>query len=131
MQPVYYPQPLPARSAVPRVVGILAIIFSVIGMSSSALFTWGPLEDLHRSHDPDTDFAIMWTYLWGGLSAVIFLLHLIGGVFAVGYRKIGLRLLTAYAVAAIVLVLVDLFILYIINPTGHRIKNNLTYPHTF
>lgn len=112
MQPTYTPAIVSARSAIPRVVGILAIIFSVLGFGASILFTWGPLHDLRRwGADRDMPSVIDWLYTWAAISAGLFVLHLVGGVLACRYRKLGLRLLTGYAVGALVLIVVDLVLL--------------------
>jgi len=126
----YYPQLAPpSRSGIPRVVGILAIIFSCMGAAGSLLFSAGPLSDLHRHRD-ELGFIITWVYLWAGISALLFVLHLVGGIFAVMYRSIGLRLLTGYAVAAIVLVVLDLVLLNGFAPDVYRVKKSLAFPRT-
>jgi hypothetical protein len=129
----FYPQVTQPRSSIPRVVGILAVIFAVIGAASSALFTWGPLDDFKWHRDaPGVSFMVKFLYLWGGLSAVLFILHLVGGILAITYRAIGLRLLIAYAVGALVLVVLDLVVIWFAAPSGahHRIEDSLQIPHT-
>ena len=134
MQPMQfhpYPPPAPRRSAVPKVVGIIALVFSWVGLGGSVLFTFGPLHDLQRhSSDESFGFALTWVYLWAAASFVIFILHLVGAILALLYRTIGLRLLTAYAVAALMLVLLDMVILYGFMPGGYWVRTSLTFPRT-
>lgn len=127
----YYPLPStpPRRSAIPRVIGILAIVFACIGVLGSLTFTLGPLSDLRRHRD-ELGFVITWIYLWMAISFVIFGLHVVGGILAVTYRKIGLRLLTAYGVAAVLLVVLDMLILWGFAPHGFRVESSLTWPRT-
>ncbi len=125
-----YPVPAPRRSALPKVVGIIALVFACVGLAGSLLFTIGPLHDLHRHDDEALGFAITWAYLWLAISFVIFLLHLVGGILAILHRTIGLRLLTAYAVAALMLIVLDMVILYGFMPSGYWVKTSLTFPRT-
>jgi hypothetical protein len=132
MQPRYSPF-APPRSGIPRVVGILAIVFAVLGLAFSILFTWGPLDDIGRRGvdrmGRHGGFVINWIYIWIAISFLLFVLHLIGGVLAVTYRRLGLRLLTAYAVAALVLVVADLLILHGF-VSGRRFMESLVWPRT-
>src|SRR5688572_10380673 len=104
---MYTPYTTPMRSAIPRAVGVIAIVFAVLGFGASMLFTWGPLDDISRWGDArlgrHAELIVAWLYIWGALSLVLFLVHVIGGVYAVTYKPIGLKLLTAYAVGALVL----------------------------
>jgi hypothetical protein len=129
-QSPYYPQLAPPpRSGIPRVIGILAIVFSCMGAAGSLLFTLGPIADLDR-HREALGFIMTWVYLWAGISFGLFVLHLVGGVLAVMYRSIGLRLLTGYAVAAIVLIVLDLILLNGFAPDVYRVKKSLVFPRT-
>jgi hypothetical protein len=128
-QSPYYPQLAPTRSGIPRVIGILAIIFSCMGAAGSLLFTLGPIADLNRHRD-ELGFIMTWVYLWAGISFGLFVLHLVGGILAVTYRTIGLRLLTGYAVAALVLIVLDLVLLNGFAPDLYRVKKSLAFPRT-
>lgn len=127
----FQPQRTPARSAIPRTIGILAIIFACIGLGGSILFSLGPLSDVVRWRDDaeQLGFIVTWLYLWAALSMVLFVLHLVGGILACTYRPIGLRLLTAYAVGALILVVLDLVLLngYV---SGWRFRESLTIPRS-
>lgn len=98
-------------SHIPRVVGILAIVFSVIGVGMSLVFALGPISDLTRRSWPNRELLATWLWAWGGVSVVLFALHLTGGILATMNRRLGLRLMTGYAVAAIILVVIDLGIM--------------------
>jgi hypothetical protein len=105
MQPV----PLaPRRSAVPRVVGVLAFICAVIGLGMSFIWWFGPLDDVKRWDDRgELGGVVTWLHVWMAISGVLFLVHLIGGIVAVQYKRSGLKLLTIYSIAAIALAILD------------------------
>lgn len=124
--PVGYPPTgygFPPRSAIPKVVGILAIIFSAFGLFGSVIWTVGPLSDIHM-WDVGSELSQMttWMYLWMVLSIGLFVVHLIGGIFAIQYKPGGLRLLGIYATSAIVLVVVDIILDFalVAHLEGHR-----------
>ena len=128
MQPYYTPQHV--RSAIPRVVGIIAIIFAVIGVGCSAIWTWGSLHDikLWGGHEK-LGFVVNWLYLWMAVSVVLFAVHLTGGVMACTYKPLGLRLLTGYAVGALVLIAIDLIVVHGF-VSGRRWTDSITIPRT-
>ncbi|MEO8703948.1 MAG: hypothetical protein ABI867_28115 [Kofleriaceae bacterium] len=115
-------------SAVPRAIGVLAMVFSCIGLGMAILFTWGPLHDL-RHHEPSS--LNTWLYVFALVSFVLFAVHLTGGILAAMNRTLGLRLLTGYAVGALVLLAIDLVFVLAIAPSGHRVWSSLTMPHVF
>ena len=121
-QPYPYMPPMPMRpqrSGVPRVVGILAIIFACVGLIGSAIWHFGPLSDVKRWHYQDQlSSVVTWMWIWMGLSVVVFVLHLVGGILAVQYKRVGLRLLTVYAIAALVLALADVVLCNALYPGG-------------
>jgi hypothetical protein len=123
----FVPQLAPTRSTMPRMVGILAITFACIGFALAVLFTAGPLHDLR--HTSDKGSADLWMYAFAGLSLLLFALHLAGGILAAGYRTIGLRLLTGYAVGALALVAIDLVYVLAIVPQSSRVVTSLVKPH--
>jgi hypothetical protein len=133
MQPGYYytPPNSPYRSGIPRVVGILAIIFAVIGIGGSAFWTWGCLHDirLFDGRSKISGFIIDWVYIWAAASFVLFAVHLVGGILAIQYKQLGLRLLTGYAVGALVLIAIDLVVM-IGFVKGSRWVESLTIPRT-
>jgi hypothetical protein len=102
-----------ARSAIPRVIGVMAIVFACIGFALALLFGLAQLRNTSRWDDADEFSALLtWYEIWLGTSIVLFALHLFGGVFSCMYRKLGLRLLTAYGIGAVALVIIDLVSLH-------------------
>lgn len=83
----------PSRNQVPKVVGILAIIFSSLGLFWSMRDMWGVLALL------DKDGGSIWT-AGAALSLAIFGVHLTAGIMAVGYRKSAPLMFVVYAVLA-------------------------------
>jgi hypothetical protein len=97
------------RSAKPKVIGILAIIFASFGLLSAAV-PLGMEDEMRRHHVTWSSLGAYGTWLgiWVVRSLVISGLHLAGGIQAVRYRSSGPRLLTIYGVLALVLIAVDL-----------------------
>jgi hypothetical protein len=109
--PVQY-RPPPQRSAIPRVVGILAIVFCVLGLLMSLGATLGPKDDLEL-WEVTTDqlgFFGTWLDIYLVLSVGVFALHLAGGIAAVAYKRSGPPLITIYAIVAILLSVVDVVV---------------------
>src|SRR5688572_12703568 len=116
------------RSAIPRVVGIIAIIFAVIGVGCSAFWTWGSLHDIKLwDGGSKLGFVVNWLYVWMAVSVLLFAVHLAGGVMACQYKPLGLRLLTGYAVGALVLIALDLVVV-VGFVSGRRWVDSITIP---
>jgi hypothetical protein len=144
LPPAYGHSYPPGRPATPRVVGILGLIFAVIGLGSSLLFTFGPLSDLQRaqrrveyalSHLPDTgrpDVGAItsWLYAWLAVSVVLFAVHLAGSILAIAYKRAAPKLLTGYAVGAIILLVIDLVMVQFYVPKGFYLDGSVTISHT-
>jgi hypothetical protein len=134
---MYYgaPQP-PQRSAIPRVVGILAIIFACMGIFWSAVFVMGPLDDMEQiGLDDEATSLVTWMKVWLGISGLVFVLHLIGGIMAVTYKKVGLTLLNVYAIVAILLAAADVALMFALLPSSGEawllnryFKEEVVYP---
>jgi hypothetical protein len=127
-----YPQP-PRRTATPRVVGIIGVVFAWIGLGSSAVFTFGPLSDIQRwSHGDDLGAVTNWLYAWMALSAVVFGLHFVGSLLAIMYKQVGPKLLTSYAVSAIALLVTDLVMVHTLVPKhfDHDVYGSVAISHT-
>lgn len=102
----------PQRSGVPRTLGILAIIFSIVGLLASMVWWWGPLSDVDKyGLRGQLHGTVTWLNVWMGISSIVFVLHLIGGILAAGYKRAGLRLLTVYAIVAILFAIIDVVVL--------------------
>ena len=114
-----YAQYLATRSAIPKVIGILAICFASVGALGSGIWTFGPLEDLTRwDHDHVWGAMQTWLLVWGGLSVAVFALHLVSGIMSLLYRPSAPRLVTIYAIAALALLVVDLILVNVLAPSG-------------
>ena len=114
-----YVQYLARRSSIPRVVGTLALIFACIGLCSAALWVFGPLDDLSEwSRATGWSSVRAWLLVWGGLSVGVFALHLVAGIFAVMYRPHAPRLVTWYAIAALLLAALDAILVVTLAPSG-------------
>jgi hypothetical protein len=61
------------------------------------------------------------------ISFVLFAVHLTGGIMASMYKPLGLRLLTGYAVGALVLIGIDL-VISVGFVSGRRWRESITYP---
>ena len=131
---MYPPPPPPRRSAVPRVVGILALVFACLGIATSLIWTFGPLHDIDRWGEHERLGGIItWMYAWLAMSVVLFGVHLTGGILAIMYKPAGPRLLTGYAVGALALVVIDLVMMHGFVPrdfSGHDIRNSVTIART-
>jgi hypothetical protein len=114
-----YAQYLATRSAIPRVVGILATIFAAIGLLGSIIWVWGPGTDLSIRHrDGRWDAEHYWLLTWGALSAAVFVVHLVAGLMSISYRPSAPRLARIYGVAAIALALLDVVLVLALEPSG-------------
>jgi len=121
------PPPPPQRSAIPRVIGILATTFSVLGALFMAVWTFGPLSDLSKHHLLEQmSNLVSWFYARAALSVVVFGLHLAGGILTIIYKFAGLRLLTLYAVLAILLVIADVILVLVLMPDHIEGRAGLT-----
>jgi len=121
------PPPPPTRSAIPRVIGILATIFSVLGALFMGVWTFGPLSDLSNHHLLEQmSNLVTWFYACAVLSLVVFGLHLSGGIMAIVYKFTGLRLLTLYGVLAILLVVADAILVIALMPDHIEGRAGLT-----
>jgi hypothetical protein len=114
------PRP-PQRSAIPKVVGILAIVFACFGALFALVIHFGPLSDLNRWGVSRQAPALV-NWMWGSLalSAGVFALHMIGGITALMYRPVAPRLVTAYAILAILLAISDIVLSTMLVPANLR-----------
>jgi hypothetical protein len=106
---MYQGPPRPQRSVIPRVVGILAIVFSCIGALTALVIHFGPLADLER-WEVTRQASSLVSWMWGSLAlaGAVFVLHLVAGIAAVSYRPWAPRLISAYAILALLLAVTDL-----------------------
>lgn len=97
-------------SAIPRVVGILAIIFSVIGLLGSFTLSVGIAGVLDDKGIPYSALGTFgtWNVIFGILGLALFGLHLTGGILGVKYSRLAPRFITIYALLAIAIVAADI-----------------------
>lgn len=107
------------RPMTPRVVGILAIVFSCIGVLTRLVVTFGPKSDLDRwGVSLQMSGMITWLYVSLAIGVCLFILHMVGGITAVVYSRAAPRLITAYAIVAILLLVGDVVLMFALMP-GH------------
>jgi len=110
----------PSRSAIPKVLGVLAIVFSCVGLLGSAIWCFGPLSDLELNRDSDLGAIKTWLLVWMALSLGVFVIELVGGILAVQYKRSGLTALTYYAIAALALIVVDVILTNVLIPSHYQ-----------
>jgi len=112
---------------IPRVVGILAIIFAAFGAAGILIWTIGPISDIDKHHLREPMAGMLsWFYACAALSIVIFGLHLAGGIMATIYKFTGLRLLTLYGVLGILVAIADLVLVFALMPDHVEGRAGLT-----
>jgi hypothetical protein len=128
-----YPPPMPSRSVIPRVVGIIALPFACVGLVTSLVWTFGPLHDINRWGVSERLGGITtWLYAWLAISVLLFGVHLVGGILAILYKPAGLRVLTGYAVGALALIAIDLVMMHGFMPRipDHDVHSSVTMART-
>jgi hypothetical protein len=131
---VYQQQrPVILRSAIPRVVGILALVFAPLGMLFSLGWVAGPLDDLSRLDDVGAWSGFRaWLILWGLLSFGVFAVHLTAGILATMYKRGAPRWMTIYGISAIGLCIGDAILVGALAPSGgphHSALVDSVYAH--
>ena len=117
---------LVARSGIPRVIGILAIVFCAFGLLGTAIWTVGPIADIHAHDHTGRWHAVeLWMYVWCVLGVVIFGLHLTAGILAVMYRPSAPRFVSFYALLAIAVTIVDVLLVIVLSPSGRGDHHDL------
>jgi hypothetical protein len=124
--------PAPRRSSIPRVIGILAIVFAGLGILGSLAITLGVDEDMRKYGGTREAFGEFgtWTavYLW--LAAVLFAVHLTAGIQSVRYAASAPLWMTIYGALAIALVVLDIAVSVATFPhlASQQIWEDLVYP---
>jgi hypothetical protein len=135
MEMTPYQRWLATRSAIPKVIGILGIIFACLGVATSAIWTWGSLDDLtHWDRDGVWTGVETWLRVWGFASCALFAIHLTAALFALGYRPMAPRLVTVYSVVALTLIVIDVVLEIVLAPTDSNyyyrsIRDSTTIMH--
>lgn len=126
-------RPPQSRSAIPRVVGILAIVFAPIGLLYTLAITYGPKDEFHWLEITQEELGFFGTWLDVSLiiGVALFVLHLVAGIAAVSYRRSGPPLLSAYAIAALLLVVADVAIALSAPISDSLVHSELVLPRVF
>ena len=95
------------RSKIPKVVGILMIIFASIGLLSGLLNLAGNSGDAVLKKIPEWDTFRTITLITGVIGLAISALHLYGGIRAVGYKANAPKLAVTYGTVNIAVTLVN------------------------
>lgn len=106
----YAPRPGMDRSSIPKVVGILAIIFSVIGLLGALVQTFGIYGQLDEKHIPSSalgSFAT-WNIINMVLAAGVFGIHLAAGILSVRYSPRAPKFITIYGIFALALLVANI-----------------------
>ncbi len=128
------PQVLPTRtrSAIPKVIGILAIVFASLGIVGSLAMAFGFDEELARWGVTRHDLGDYGAWMMISLAPMtaLFALHLTAGILSVRYSRWAPNLMTAYAILALVLIAVDCIIIATTFPGGtqSRLFDDLAGP---
>lgn len=109
---------LPRRSAMPMVLGILAIVFSAIGLFGIAVLAFGFDKEMARHHVTYAglgDYGT-WIVVYSIVALAVFASHLTAGILGVRYSRRAPNVLTLYAIAALVLLVADVTLSVVLSP---------------
>lgn len=128
-QPPYqgYPvvPPPPSRSSIPRVIGIIAIVFSVLGVLMNvgmyAAYSEAMRSARHFGLSGEVGALDTWVTISFVLGFLIFVLHLAGGITATLYKRVAPLLISIYAVVALLAVTGDLVVALAFSPDDSRL----------
>lgn len=122
--PLVRPQHLGAdpsvRSSIPKVIGILAIVFSSLGLIGTLAVTFGMEDDL-RKYDLTRELLGgfgTWMSIYLVLGLALFGVHLAAGILSVKYSPAAPSWMTFYGVAALALLVADVAIAEATFPSG-------------
>ncbi len=113
----YGAPPPDKRSAIPKVIGILMIIFACLGLlftliglasNSDTSLSMGAGEQLHDAFEK----LKSWQTITGVVGLFLGILHLVGGIQSVRYGRNAPMLAKLYGVLAIALVLINVIAMY-------------------
>jgi hypothetical protein len=125
-------RPGPRRSSIPRVIGILAIVFASLGLVGALTLSFGVDEDLARRGTTRENFGAFgsWTLAYAPLAGLVFAVHLTAGIQSMRYAASAPRWMTIYGALAIALVLTDLAVSVATFPhlTSQKLQEDLLDP---
>lgn len=108
----------PRRSAVPLVLGILAIVFAAIGLVGTAVLAFGLDKEMARhgvTRGAMGDYGT-WIVVYSIISLGLFASHLAAGILGVRYSRRAPNMFTLYAIAALALVIADVALSVALSP---------------
>jgi hypothetical protein len=111
-QQQHYPNPHPQRTAIPKVIGILMIIFASLGLLGGLLgLAGGGNQELFREvpgYKTWRTIELLLTVVGLAMGA----LHLYAGVRALGYKANAPGLCKAYAIVAMAMVVLNVILVF-------------------
>lgn len=108
------------RSAIPRVVGILAMIIAPFGLVWSYV-SWRRAQVMSGWDDAErVADTIAYLEIYFFVSIALFFAHAVGGALLCAYRKAGRHLLIGYAVVALALLVADFYVMQTFPSEGPR-----------
>jgi hypothetical protein len=123
------------RSAIPKVAGILAIVFASLGLLGTLSTVIGVDDDMlaHGATRASLGAFGTWMFAYVALAAVVFAVHLTAGIQSVRYAASAPRWMTVYGALAIALVVADFIISMTTFPEGsgflhQKLYEDLVYP---
>jgi hypothetical protein len=113
------------RSAIPKVLGILAIVFSVFGLLFAVVQTFGTYSDIEEVFLDSSELGTFATWIPAYLvfAVIVFGLHLTAGIFSIRYSSRAIKWMNAYAVFAILLALANIAITATTYPEALKISD--------
>jgi hypothetical protein len=124
------------RSAIPKVIGILAIVFASLGILGSLATALGVEDEMMTAYGvtrEDLGAFGTWMLVYLALAAVVFGVHLTAGIQSVRYTASAPRWMTLYGILAIALIVTDIIVSMATFPDGagfvrRALYEDLVYP---
>ena len=124
--------PDPRRSSIPKVIGILAIVFASLGILGALAMAFGVDEDMAKHGTTRENLGAFgsWMLAHVPLAGLVFAVHLTAGIQSVCYAASAPRWMTIYGALAIALVLTDLAVSVATFPhlTSQELQEDLLDP---
>ena len=117
------------RSSIPKVIGILAIVFASLGLLGSLAMTFGFDEEMQKyavTREQLGGFGT-WMLVYLIIGVALFGAHLTAGIASVRYAASAPSWMTFYAIAAIALVVADVAVPIATFPSGSGFLHKAMY----